>query len=84
MAWTDADTIEQEMAFAKVVETDRGEAVLIGGRVYHVTGPDGNAAGAFSQAMRRAMRGDSSDGQCGSVIGMQAAVGSGSSNAQSR
>lgn len=62
-----SQSFEDDAQFAKVVETDRGEAVLIGGKVYHVTGPDGNAANLFSMAFCR-MRGvDNMVGQAQSL-----------------
>ena len=54
-----ADFLAEEMAFAKVVSTEKGDALLIAGKVYEVTGPSGNCAALFSSAMRRAVRGES-------------------------
>jgi hypothetical protein len=45
--------LANEMPFAKIVILPYGEeGLLIAGRVYSVFGPDGNAAGLFSKAMR--------------------------------
>lgn len=53
-----ADMLAFDMPFAKVVSTPEGDSLLIGGAVYRVTGPEGNAADLFSMALRRAGRGD--------------------------
>lgn len=61
--------LAEEMAFAKVVSTEKGDALLIAGNVYEVTGPGGNCAELFAGAMRRAARGESPSvsGAVGSV-----------------
>ena len=47
------ETLADEMRYAKVVYTPFSEpCLLIAGSVYQVTGPNGNAADLFSQAMR--------------------------------
>jgi|SRR5690606_2170456 len=46
------EELAREMSFAKVVDTADGEALLIGGAVYHVVGPKGNAADLFARALR--------------------------------
>ena len=56
MADTPSIALARDMPFAKVVKTKDGDALLIGGQVYHVTGPDGNAADEFSIALRRVSR----------------------------
>lgn len=56
----EADFLARELPFAKVVSTEKGDALLIAGRVYQVTGPDGNAADLFARALRGVGRG--SDG----------------------
>ncbi|WP_420959360.1 hypothetical protein [Brucella sp. IR073] len=43
----------QEAAFAKVVETTGGPALLIGGYVIHVTAPGFDGADYLSSALRR-------------------------------
>lgn len=51
MAVTNAQKLAYEMDRVQVVDTKEGSAMLIGGRVYHVTGPDGNAASDFAEAL---------------------------------
>lgn len=53
----EADFLSREMSFAQVVSTEKGDALLIAGRVYQVTGPDGNAADLFARALRGVGRG---------------------------
>lgn len=67
-----SDFLADEMAFAKVVSTEKGDALLIAGNVYEVTGPGGNCAALFSSAMRRAARGETS--VVDSVVGSIAAA----------
>lgn len=59
MSKTDVEYFRGEMVFAKVVATDRGDALLIGGEVFHVAGPEGNAALLFAKALRGIGRDDS-------------------------
>lgn len=56
MSIEDADRLAFDMPFAKVVNTPQGDAILIGFQVFHVTGPDGNAALLMAQAMRHMSR----------------------------
>lgn len=50
----DQRTFNEECRFAKIVETDRGPAVMIARRVYHITGPAGDdAVELFSRAFRQ-------------------------------
>jgi hypothetical protein len=42
----------EEARFAKVVQTDKGEALLIAGMVFHVSGPLDNSASQIASALR--------------------------------
>lgn len=66
----EADHFAEGMAFAKVVSTENGDALLIAGNVYQVSGPNGNCAALFSSAMRRSARRESPlvSGAVGSAI----------------
>lgn len=65
-----ADFLAEEMAFAKLVSTEKGDALLIAGKVYEVTGPGGNCAELFSSAMRRVARGNGPEVRVvGAVVG---------------
>lgn len=58
----DKDRIQSfidECAFAQVVETAKGDALLIGGRVIQFADGDSDAANLLSIALRRLSRGES-------------------------
>ncbi|EFM61781.1 Hypothetical protein BROD_2249 [Brucella sp. NF 2653] len=58
----------EEAAFAKVVETTAGPALLIGGIVIQVSAPGIDAADYLSVALRRTARGEVAQ-TCGSLLG---------------
>lgn len=47
-----------EARFAKVVNTEAGDALLIAGMVFHVSGPMSDAASHIAAALRGPSRGD--------------------------
>lgn len=65
----ESDLIADGFLFAQVVQTSEGEALLISGRVYKVTGPGGNCADVFFRAMRRTNR-EAVSAQGGSGLGI--------------
>lgn len=61
MAITLSTYVIGEAAFAKVVETKNGEAILLAGHVFEVSGPviDGQSpANILSKALRQTLRSD--------------------------
>lgn len=72
MAVSAHEALAFDMPFAKIVQTSQGDAVLIGGKVFHISGPDGNAADVFARALRSMNR---ESGLAGQVSNLNQGVG---------